>query len=191
MITSIRENIAFFSVSAAVLLLLFYAVYHSSIASTCFDIDEADYMCAVEKGFSANYFDKNTIPFSSFINLGFSYGMKTDKQTYLSKTIRSVDDITVFRCLHGPLYFYYLILGKKLAGIDERNIRAFSHLLQYFCAVIVVLGFLFVSNFSRSARIPALAASLLILLSPSMYLRPVNIRTAEASACRSIGAGRE
>jgi len=164
----LKENLLFLAVSMIALALVFYFTYRSSISTGSFDIDEADYMYSLEKGFSAHYFDKNALPLWSFIKIGLSKGMKSDKATELSRTIRSADDITVYRHFHGPLYFYYMILAEKCVGKNEHAIRTASLLLQYICSIIVLFGGLMVLGGPRG-RIPSLLSALLVLLSPSLF----------------------
>jgi hypothetical protein len=168
MVRTLKENAFFLIITSIAFALIFYSIYKSSITSASFDIDEADYMYALEKGFIAHYFDKNTISFLSFIKLGFSKGLKIDKQTELSKTIRSADDINMYRRFHGPLYFYYMMIGEKCAGNDEHAIRAFSLLLQYICSIVALVGCLFLLG-KQHGRFPALTTSFFVLVSPTIY----------------------
>jgi hypothetical protein len=168
MIKILRENMLFFALSAIALALVFYFTYRSRISGVSFDIDEADYMYSLEKGFSAHYFDRNTLSIRTFIETGFSKGMKRDKDTELSKMIRSADDITLFRHFHGPLYFYYMILAEKFVGKSERAVRTASLFLLYISSIVMLSGCLMVLG-GRRGRIPSFLTALLALLSPSLF----------------------
>jgi hypothetical protein len=164
----LQRNLPFLSVAASVLAVVFYLTYSSSVLSVSFDIDEADYMYSMEKGFAAHYFDRNALSFLSFVKTGLTKGLKNDRATELSKSIRYADDINIYRHFHGPLYFYYMMLGRKFVGNGERAIRSFSLVLQFICSIIALLGCFLLSG-APHARIPALFAALLVLFSPSLY----------------------
>jgi hypothetical protein len=168
MIKILKGNVGFLLITAVAFALFFHNIYKSSIANTCFDIDEADYMYAIEKGFVINYFDRNAISFPLFIKLGLSKGLRIDKQTELSKTIRSADDITIYRRFHSPFYFYYMMIGEKYVGKNEQTIRAFSLLLQYICSIIALAGCLFLSG-KQHGRFTALTTSFFVLVSPTIF----------------------
>ena len=168
MVNTIKRNAWFLSLAVLFLALVFYLLYKSNVPTTSFDIDEADYMYSFEKGFTAHYFDENAVPFMSFVKIGLSMGMKSDKQTELSRIIRSADDITLYRHFHGPLFFYYMIFGEKFVGKNERAIRTVSLLLQFFCSVVVLFGCLLLSGM-RCGRSVSLLTSLLVLLSPTLF----------------------
>jgi hypothetical protein len=125
-------------------------------------------MYSMEKGFAAHYLDKNAISFISFVKLGISKGLKKDKSTELSHTIRSADDISLYRHFHGPFYFYYMMIGEKIVGKHERAVRTFTTLLQLLCSIIVLVSFVIL--FGRQyGRISSFLTSLMVLLSPTLF----------------------
>jgi hypothetical protein len=71
----LQRNLPFLSVAASVLAVVFYLTYSSSVLSVSFDIDEADYMYSMEKGFAAHYFDRNALSFLYFVKTGFTKGL--------------------------------------------------------------------------------------------------------------------
>lgn len=164
----LKGNVGFLSGAVAMLTLVFYLIYKSSIPNTCFDIDEADYMYSLEKGFAAHYLDKNAISFISFVKLGISKGFKNDKKTELSRTIRSADDINLYRHFHGPLYFYYMMIGEKIVGKDERAVRAFTMLLQLLCSIVMVVCCVILLG-RQYGRVPLFLTSFMVLLSPTLF----------------------
>ena len=88
-----------------------------------FAYDEADYMYAVSKGFAANYLDRPTIPFATFVQKGMEEGMRQSGRVSLSEYIRASDDIAFYRHFHAPLYYYWVILHSTLLGTDEQATR--------------------------------------------------------------------
>ncbi|MGA2508118.1 MAG: glycosyltransferase family 39 protein [Chitinispirillaceae bacterium] len=168
MFNKIKKHTWFLSLAVPFLAVVFYLLYKSNVPTTSFDIDEADYMYSFEKGFAAHYFDKNAVPFMSFVKIGLLAGMKSDKQTELSRMIRSADDITFYRHFHGPLFFYYMIFGERFVGKNERAIRTVSLLLQFICSIVVLIGCLFLPGI-RYGRSVSLLTSLLVLLSPTLF----------------------
>ena len=93
--------------------------YGQSVSTDYLGYDEADYMYAASKGLCANYFDKNAIPFSTFVEQGLRKGLKREERTSLSDFMRRRDDITFYRHYHGPLYFYALSLSRSVLGKSE------------------------------------------------------------------------
>jgi hypothetical protein len=162
-----KNNLIFICAGALGLAALFCSIYLSNVMPVSFDIDEADYMYSLEKGFAANYFDRNTLPFPSFVKVGLSKGRQKGTTTELSSMIRSSDDIFMYRHFHGPFYFYYMMLGEKIFGTNERAVRSITLVLLFLCSVIALAGCLFLSG--PTGRLGALLAALLILFSPSLF----------------------
>jgi hypothetical protein len=164
-----KKNFSFFIAATVVLAVLFYATYSSRVMSVSFDIDEADYMYSLEKGFACHYFDRNTLPFMSFVKTGLSKGRQKGTATELSRKIRSSDDIFMYRHFHGPFYFYYMKLGEKFIGKSERAVRSFTLVLQFFCSIITLAGCLLLLSCAPHGRWAALLAALCMLFSPTLF----------------------
>jgi hypothetical protein len=164
-----KKNFSFFIAAVVVLAVLFYATYSSRVMSVSFDIDEADYMYSLEKGFAAHCLDVNTMPFISFVKTGLSKGRQKGTATELSKMIRSSDDIFMYRHFHGPFYFYYMKLGERLVGKSEHAVRSFTLVLQFFCSVITLAGCLLLLSGAPHGRWGALLAAMCMLFSPTLF----------------------
>ncbi|HEX6047814.1 MAG TPA: glycosyltransferase family 39 protein [Gemmatimonadaceae bacterium] len=150
----------------AATLLGYAALAGPALPAGRFSYDEADYMYAVSKGFAANYLDRPTIPFTTFVKKGVEEGMRRQSTRHsLSEYIRSTDDIAFYRHFHGPLYFYWLLLHAKLLGIEEQTIRWASLTSLLLAYVAVYLGCLAVVP--RGPRITAVLASTMLLVSPA------------------------
>jgi len=143
----------------------FAALVGPTLPGGRFAYDEADYMYAVSRGFTANYLDQPTIPFTTFVRRGLGQGMKESGRSSLSEFIRASDDIAFYRHFHAPLYYYWVILHTKLLGRSERAIRWASLdclMLAYIAAYVGCL-----SLAKQRPRATAVLASSLLLFSPS------------------------
>ena len=151
-------------------LLLFSVIFLFSIkdlvSSSRYEYDEADYMFAASKGLAANYLDKGVIPLGVFLRKGLEAGRIEAKRIQLSEFIRSSEDISFYRHYHGPLYFYWLIVVKKLGGRTEYEVRWGSLLLLL---IISIIGY-FISGLllESESKVPAFILSLCIITSPSL-----------------------
>lgn len=140
--------------------LLFRELLHSA-----FLYNEADYAYAASQGIKANYLDVPTTSLTDFLSLGLadrSASMNTETQgktgQSLSETIRASDDITFYRHLHSPLYFYGLNIVRSLFGSDERRLRCVS-VLAIVAATALTACFAFLLLLQVGAGIsPAVAA---------------------------------
>jgi len=146
------------------LLLIFLFLQKNVISSNRFTYDEADYMYAVSKGLSANYFDKGAIPLSVFIEKGIDKGLNLSNKTNLSKFIRKSDDISFYRHYHGPLYFYYLSLLNRLKLETEYGVRWGSLLLL---PIVSIAVFFLLQTYSQD-NTAAIIGSFLMITSPSL-----------------------
>ena len=151
-----------------ILVVLFFILFGNSLPDICLYEDEADYVYAARKGFIANYLDSGTLPFATFLKLGISAKNSQASKTELSRTIRTADDISVFRHWHGPLYFYYLSMGKWIYKNNDQQMRIYSLMMQLFCALAVFWGcMLFWGKFYGIAA--SFLISLCVLGSTSLY----------------------
>jgi hypothetical protein len=141
--------------------------YQSVISKNSFSYDEADYMLAASRGLYANYTDENTIPFSTFLELGLNRGLEKENRTSLSDFIRNTSDIALYRHFHGPLSFYGLIGWRNLVKEDEYALRWISLLFSIASLIAVYLGcFFLLKENTRTAGI--LASTLLLASFPNM-----------------------
>ncbi|MFP4417696.1 MAG: ArnT family glycosyltransferase [Fibrobacterota bacterium] len=161
---------------ALILLAVFVTFFHNSIPDVVLAEDEADYVYAANKGFFGNYLDRKTLPFTTFLKMGLSRGTQKDSKTDLSKFIRSSDDISVYRHWHGPLYFYYLSLGRWIFGDSDFRVRMYSLLFQFFCALAVFSGCMLLLRRTCSFSVSLLTA-LCLLGSVSLYVSTMILST--------------
>ncbi|MBN1130531.1 MAG: hypothetical protein JXA71_16180 [Chitinispirillaceae bacterium] len=156
-----------------------------------YSYDEADYIHAADKGFTANYLDKGSIPMGTFVAKGLNAGFNRDKWGQLSTFIRQSDDITFYRHYHGPLYFYWLQAMKSLGFVTEKQRRYSSFLL--------LLLFSFLCIALMRALLPQqslpilLLFVLLLLLGPSLlltfnHITPHSLYTVLSFGCLACAA---
>jgi hypothetical protein len=118
---------------------------------TLYSYDEADYAYAVERGFTANYFDENALPFVSFLRNGWSLVTDPTKRSESSQVVRSSGDITFYRHFHGPLYFYWLMLGQWFGLDREHEMRAMSLVLLGVLAAVLFADLFFLHRNTLAA----------------------------------------
>jgi hypothetical protein len=82
-----------------------------------FAYDEADYMYAATRGLAANYLDNPSMSLVEFIRKGLELTNDPGQVRSMSDYVRGSGDITFYRHYHGPMYAYWLGLG-KLAGLE-------------------------------------------------------------------------
>ena len=169
---------------ALILLLLVMAVviFAPLLPTQRFGYDEADYMYAASKGFSANYLDQGAIPVSAFLKQGVA-GLKASNWSALSEYIRSSGDITFYRHYHGPLQFYALLVVMSIAGKVEKSIRLLGLASLLFCAAASYIGLL--STTRRHGALAGCLCALFMLVSPTnlgtaMWITPHTLYTAMA-----------
>ena len=100
--------------------------------------DEADYVFATEQGLIDNHIDRNALPLADFIAAGTAGGTDSSKRTELSELVRERGDLSFYRHYHGPLYFYWLMLGRTFGMTGEQALRAWSMVLLGVLALLMV-----------------------------------------------------
>src|SRR4029079_6588105 len=123
----------------AIQIMLAATFYSGVISSAPYTYDEADYMYAASRGFSANYLDRDVLPFSTFVELGWAALAHPEARFALSEFIRNSTDISFYRHYHGPLYFYWLMAFDEGNG-SEYVMRWVSFFLLFVTVVIVHVG---------------------------------------------------
>ena len=118
----------------------FYFVHDNVVSTDRFGYDESDYMYAAEKGFLANYWDLNAIPFFEFIKKGREEGKQSENRTSLSQFIRDSDAITFYRHYHGPIYFYWLSFFNFQETDKEYYMRWVSLSCVFLALIIIYFG---------------------------------------------------
>jgi hypothetical protein len=149
----------------AVTVVVYSALVGPTVPGGRFAYDEADYMYAVSRGFAANYFDRPTIPFWTFVQKGLNEGMKSSGRTSLSEYIRSSNDIAFYRHFHAPLYYYWVLLHSTVVGNSERAIRWASFDCVLLGYIAMYLGCLALAK--QRPRTTAILTSALFLFSPA------------------------
>lgn len=153
------------AIVVAVTIVVYAALVGPTVPGGRFAYDEADYMYAVSRGFAANYFDRPTIPFWTFVQKGLNQGMKSSGRTSLSEYIRASNDIAFYRHFHAPLYYYWVLLHSKFVGNSEQSIRWASFDCLVLGYIAMYLGCLALAK--RRPRTTAILTSTLFLFSPA------------------------
>jgi hypothetical protein len=105
-----------------------------------FAYDEADYMWAGQRGWAANYLDRDGVPFPEFVRKGLELSKDPSRRTSFSQYIRSTGDIGMYRHYHGPVYAYWLGL-LFAAGVQREEVfRASGLLLQLLTALLAYVA---------------------------------------------------
>ena len=103
----------------ALFMLIFSLHAFPLLSSRLLTYDEADYAIAASKGIIANYLDKNSISFKSFIEKGVSaFFFKKHSQVY-KEEIRDREDIAFYRHFHHPFFLYPSCIFIKIFGDRE------------------------------------------------------------------------
>ena len=151
-----------------VVALIFIKVYGSNLPSEKYYSDEGDYMSAVSKGFLSNYLDKHSMSLFSFVSYGFKYGLSKENATTLSNIARASGGEDQFRHYHGPVFIYYLIIGKNFIDNSETAFRWLSAFVLLACAIFVFM-LLLLLNEPPTARVGCYLAAIMILFSPVLF----------------------
>ncbi|MDP9170412.1 MAG: glycosyltransferase family 39 protein [Acidobacteriota bacterium] len=126
-------------IAACVLLAGFLWLTRPMISAGPYSYDEADYMYAAGRGFTANYLDTPAQSFVVFLRTGLSRGKDASQKTALSQLIRDSGDINFYRHWHGPLYYYWLVLLQPWKG-DEHAVRALSMIFPALAMLVIYFG---------------------------------------------------
>lgn len=124
---------------------LFVVVFYRAAPSTRFRYDEADYMVAARMGFRENYLESSSSSFPAYLRTGLRAVSGGVDRTDLSDDTRQRGDVSFYRHYHGPLYFHWLALIRRLTS-QEGQVRAAGltfHLLVFvtvFAGLIWLLG---------------------------------------------------
>lgn len=133
--------------------------FATSTSSFPFGYDEADYMYAGTRGFTANFLDRDAIPFSEYVRKGLELARHPEERASVSKFVRSSGDLSFYRHYHGPVYAYWLALWHAFGVQSETTYRASGIPLHALAAL--ALFWLFLATFPE---LPAEAAFLAALL---------------------------
>ena len=152
-------------VITAIQIVLAATFYSGVISSAPYTYDEADYMYAASRGFSANYLDRDVLPFSTFVDRGWAALAHPEERFALSEFIRNSTDISFYRHYHGPLYFYWLMAFDEGNG-SEYVMRWASFFLLFVTVVIVHVGCR--TLLKGDSRAGAIVASSLVAFSPTL-----------------------
>ena len=160
--------VMFLLITAAVVL------FTPFVPSQRFGYDEADYMYAAAKGFSANYLDEGSISAVTFLQRGFA-GLHSSNWSALSEYIRRADDVTFYRHFHGPLYFYSILISDRFFAVHERSQRLLNFAYLLLSGVILFVGSLYLVP--EQAGLAACLSAFFLLVSPNnlntaMWLGP-------------------
>lgn len=146
-------------IAACVLLAGFIWLVEPMIGDAPYSYDEADYMYAAGRGFTANYLDTPAQSFAVFLRTGLSRGKDAAQKTALSQLIRDSGDINFYRHWHGPLYYYWLVFLQPWKG-DEHMVRELSMIFPALAILVIYFGSLWVFPGDGTSSAAFLAAAL-------------------------------
>lgn len=144
------------------LVVSFLLLFGRRVPSYRFTYDEADYAYAASRGWVANYWDERSIPLRTFLERGIRSGREPGDWSSLSAFIRGEGDVTFYRHYHGPLYFYWSLLFKKLGGASESVLRWASFLCLVLSFVALYAG---CRSLAGAGPVAAHVSGLLLLFS--------------------------
>ncbi|MGA2115961.1 MAG: hypothetical protein ABSH56_14560 [Bryobacteraceae bacterium] len=138
---------------------LFFATSTSGVP---FAYDEADYMYAGTRGFTANFLDRDAIPFSQYVRKGLELAHHPEERTSVSQFVRSSGDLSFYRHYHGPVYAYWLALCHAFGAQSEVAYRASGIPLHALAAL--ALFWLFLAAFPELPPEAAFLAAVLFVM---------------------------
>ncbi|MGP8245794.1 MAG: hypothetical protein ACLQVN_14905 [Bryobacteraceae bacterium] len=136
--------------------------FATSTSGAPFAYDEADYMYAGTRGFTANFLDRDAIPFSEYVRKGWELAHHPEQRASMSQFVRSSGDLSFYRHYHGPVYAYWLALWHDLGARSEVTYRASGIPLHALAAL--ALFWLFLAAFPELPPEAAFLAALLFAM---------------------------
>lgn len=110
-------------------------VYWGTITPVPFAYDEADYMWAGTRGFSANFLDRPSQSLVEFVQKGRELAHDSSRRQGMSEYVRSLDDVTFYRHYHGPVYAYWLAAWHSFGAVKETTFRGSGLVLHAMLAL--------------------------------------------------------
>ncbi len=89
--------------------------------------DEADYLLTVEKGFLAHWWDSPSLTLPQFVQLGRGGSNRRE----LSDLVRERGYVDFYRHWHGPLYFYWMMMGDHDCEKCARSVQTVFHIATF------------------------------------------------------------
>ncbi|MGA2148463.1 MAG: hypothetical protein ABSH49_26250 [Bryobacteraceae bacterium] len=144
---------------------VFFATAASGVP---FAYDEADYMYAGTRGVTANFLDRDAIPFSEYVRKGVELVRHPEERASISRFVRSSGDLSFYRHYHGPVYAYWLALWHAFGARSEVTYRASGIPLHALAAL--ALFWLFLMTFPEYPPEIAFFAALLFVMNRTALL---------------------
>ncbi|MGA1995890.1 MAG: hypothetical protein ABSH45_08930 [Bryobacteraceae bacterium] len=142
--------------------------FAASTSGAPFPYDEADYMYAGTRGFTANFLDRDAIPFSEYVRKGLELVHHPEERVSISKFVRSSGDLSFYRHYHGPVYAYWLALWHAFGAQSEVTYRASGIPLHALAAL--ALFWLFLAAFPELPPEAAFLAAVLFVMNRTALL---------------------
>jgi hypothetical protein len=136
--------------------------FATSTSAVPFAYDEADYMYAGTRGFTANFLDRDAIPLSQYVRKGVELVRHPEERASISQFVRSSGDLSFYRHYHGPVYAYWLALWHAFGAQSEVTYRASGIPLHGLAAL--ALFWLFLATFPEFPPEAAFLAALLFAM---------------------------
>jgi hypothetical protein len=138
-----------------------------------FAYDESDYMYAGTQGVWANFTDRHSMSFYDFVVKGLETARDKSKRSDLSQYVRSLGDISFYRHYHGPVYAYWIGLGKLFGITSESGYRG-SGLVLHALGTIAVF-WLFLWTFPELPKVSAFIASAALAMNRTALVTALTI----------------
>ena len=142
--------------------------FAASTSGAPFPYDEADYMYAGTRGVTANFLDRDAIPFSEYVRKGVELVRHPEERASISRFVRSSGDLSFYRHYHGPVYAYWLALWHAFGARSEVTYRASGIPLHALAAL--ALFWLFLMTFPEYPPEIAFFAALLFVMNRTALL---------------------
>ncbi len=130
------------------------------LSSRLLTYDEADYAMAASKGVFANYIDRNSISFLSFVKKGLS-AFFFKKHALVAKEIRQKEDVAFYRHFHPPFFVYPACIFIKIFGEKELSYR-----LGSFLAILLTIPLVYFFTLYFTERTAGAFAAFFVSISP-------------------------